>query len=126
MPNTPTYTEQLKATFLRLVRALSNPSTYSTLVLLLVLLLIGGALVMMLLESQAGGEPALQEFNNAFTCMMQNVAGVGLAAKVPLTLPGRLAGVVFVLAGAALRAVLLAAIVSWFINRLLARGKDLR
>lgn len=126
MPTTPTRTEQLKAALLRFVRTLSNPNTYTTLLVILVALLLGGALVMMVLESRDGGEPKLREFNNAFSFMLQNIMGVGIGAQVPQTLPGRIAGILFVLAGAALRAILIAAVVSWFVNRLLARGKGVK
>ena len=122
----PTRREQLALQFQRVVRFLSSPNTYTTLAILLVVLLVGGSFVMLLLESVPGGEPALRDFDNAFTFMLQNVAGVGLGAKVPLTLPGRLAGILFVVAGAALRALLIAAVVSWFVNRLLARGKGVK
>lgn len=126
MPITPTRSERIQAAVMRLIRFLSKPSTYTYLLLILVLLLVGGAVVMMLLEAQEGGQRDLRDFNSAFTFMLQNVAGVGLGAQVPLTLPGRLAGIFFVLGGAALRAVLIAAIVSWFVNRLLARGKGVK
>lgn len=126
MPITPTRRERVQAAVLRLVRYLSKPSTYTYLLLILVLLLIGGAIVMMLLEGQEGGQPAFRDFNNAFTFMLQNTAGVGLGAQVPLTLAGRVAGILFVVGGAALRALLIAAIVSWFVNRLLARGKGVK
>ncbi len=126
MPHSPTRTEQLKAAILRLVRRLSARRTYVTLVLLLAALLLGGALATMVLESQEGGEPALYSFDNAFNFMLQNVAGVGIGAKAPLTPGGRFAGVIFVLVGAGLRALLIAAIVSWFVNRLLAHGKGVK
>lgn len=126
MTQTPTYRERLQVALIRLVRFLSNPDTYAVLALLLAVLLVGGALVMMLLESGAGGEPALREFGNAFTFMVQNTASVGLGAHVPQTVPGRGAGIVFVILGAALRALLIAAIVSWLVNRVLARGKGVK
>lgn len=122
----PTRTERLAIFLSRAGRLLSSPNTYLTLALLLGLLLVGGALVMVGLESMEGGEPALREFDNGLTFMLQNVAGVGLGAKVPLTFGGRAAGIFFVLSGAALRAVLIAAIVSWFVNRVLARTKGVK
>ncbi len=126
MPDSPTRIEQFKAFLQRVVRVLSARTTYVTLALILVALLVGGALVMMLLESQDDGEPALRNFNNAFAFMLQNVAGVGIGAQVPQTLWGRIAGILFVLGGAALRALLIAAIVSWFVNQLLIRGKGVK
>ncbi len=122
----PTRTERLQAFLLRIVRFLSSPNTYTMLAVILVLLLVGGALVMVWLEGFEGGEPDFRDFNNAFTFMLQNVAGVGLGAKVPVTFQGRAAGIFFVLSGAALRAVLIAAIVSGFVNRLLARSKGVK
>jgi voltage-gated potassium channel len=126
MPITPTRAEKLKAALLRVIRFLSQPSTYTYLFVLLIATLVGGSLLMMLLENQEGGEPGFRSFDNAFTFMLQNVAGVGLGAKVPLTLQGRLAGILLVLGGTALRAVLIAAVVSWFINQLLVRGKGVK
>lgn len=126
MISPPTRTERLQAALLRVVRFLSNPNTYTTLAVVLVLLLTVGALLMMVLESGPSGEPALRDWNNALTFMLQNVAGVGLGASVPRTMGGRSAGIVFVVLGAAMRAVLIAAIVSWFVNRILARAKGVK
>jgi voltage-gated potassium channel len=118
--------ERLQAALWRVSRFLAGPDTYTLLAFSLVILLVGGAVVILLLESANGGQPALRDWNNALTFMLQNVSGVGLGAQVPLTFVGRLAGILFVLLGAALRAVLLAAIVSGFVNRLLARSKGVR
>jgi len=122
----PTRIERLRIILLRVTRALSSRSAYTILAILLVVMLAGGTVTMVLLESFEGGEPALRDVNNAFTFMLQNVAGVGLGAKVPLTLGGRFASIFFVLAGATLRALLIAAIVSGFVNRLLASGKGVK
>lgn len=121
-----TRTERARALFYRALRFLSSPNTYITIAFLLLLLMVGGAVVIVAVESAPSGEPALRDWNNAMTFMLQNVAGVGLGAKAPLTVAGKIAGLIFVLAGAALRAVLIAAIVSWFVNRLLARGKGVK
>lgn len=118
--------ERLQAALWRVIRFLSSPGTYTLLALSLVLLLLGGTAVMMLLENMPGGQSSLSDWNGALTFMMQNVSGVGLGAQVPLTFGGRLAGILFVLLGAALRAILLAAIVSGFVNRLLVHTKGVR
>lgn len=122
----PTRLERLQAALLRIIRFLGSPGTYTLLALSLLILLLGGTAVMVVVENMPGEQSPLRDWNNALTFMLQNVSGVGIGAQVPQTFGGRIAGIIFVLLGAALRAILLAAIVSGFVNRLLARSKGVK
>lgn len=116
-------TDRLKFVLVRLIRLLSQPNTYLYIALILFTLLISGTLLIWVLEQQLGGEPGLAEPGGAFTYMLQNVSGVYLGALPPSTAMGRLVAVFVILIAAAARAVLVAAIVSGFVNRLLIQGR---
>ena len=122
----PPRSERLRHIFYRTVYILSRPNTYTVIALMLMGVLVIGTVLIMLIEQQSGGEPALRNWDAAFTYMLQNVTGVGLAAKVPLTMAGRGTAVSIVLIGAATRALLIAAIVSGFVNRLLVQGRGVK
>jgi voltage-gated potassium channel len=54
--------------------------------------------------------------------MLQSVSGVWLGAPYPITLGGQIVALVVIIVAAAMRALLVAAIVSGFVNRILAQG----
>ena len=111
--------------FIRLVRFLAQPNTYTIIFLALTLLLALGTVLVWYFEL---GDPAQTKFaiDDAFVFMLQNVSGVGIGAIAPLTPAARGVGITFVILAAAMRAVFVAAVVSSFVNRLLLQGKGLR
>lgn len=118
--------ERIKNTLLRTITVLSRPNTLTFIFLALLTFLVVGTVLTVLFEQHPTGEPGLRQWDAAFIFMLQNVAGVGLGAKIPLTFGGRFSAVVVIVLAAATRALLVAAIVSGFVNRILTRGKGLK
>lgn len=118
--------ERVKDSLLRIITILSRPNTYTFILLALLTLLVVGTILTVLFEQHSTGEPALRQWDAAIIFMLQNVAGVGLGAKVPLTFAGRFSAVIVIVLAAATRALLVAAIVSGFVNRVLTRGKGVK
>src|SRR5512146_3287466 len=92
-----------------LIRFLSRPNTYTTILALLLVILIVGTVLVWFFELDPTGEPALRDMNNSFVYMLQNATGVGLGATAPRSMWGRATGVVFVILAAGLRAIFVAA-----------------
>jgi voltage-gated potassium channel len=121
----PPISTQFAQTLQRVIRFLSRPNTYTLILFFLVVLLVFGTVLVWWFEHDPHGEPALRSLENAFVFMLQNVSGVGIGAAVPLTLAGRVTGIIFVILAAGSRAIFIAAVVSGFVNRLLLHGKGL-
>ena len=121
---TPAFTKYAHP-FQRLIRALTRPNTYTLILFVMAVLLFFGTNLVWWFEQGPDGEPKLRSLENSFVFMLQNVSGVGIGAAAPLTLAGRVTGVVFVILAAANRAIFVAAVVSGFVNRLLLQGKGL-
>jgi voltage-gated potassium channel len=119
----PTTQERLKRAFYRIVFILSRPNTYLWIALGLVLMLVVGTVVIWELERGVGGELQLTEFGGAFNYMLQNVSGVWLGSPPPKSTPARGFAVFIIILAAATRALLVAALVSGFVNRILKQGK---
>lgn len=115
--------ERLQKFLARLVFYLSRPNTYVLIAVGLSALLIVGAFLIWEFESNAEGNLPLADFGAAFAYMLQSVSGVWLGAPSPQTIGGRTVALIVVIVGAALRALLIAAIVSVFVNRVLVQGK---
>ncbi|HEX7588561.1 MAG TPA: NAD-binding protein [Anaerolineae bacterium] len=109
----------------RLVRFLSRPNTYISILYILVLVLAVGTVLVWILELDAK-TPGFLGIDDAFVFMLQNVSGVGIGATPPQTAGARGVGVAFVIIAAGMRAVFIAAVVSSFVNNLLLQGKGLR
>jgi voltage-gated potassium channel len=118
----PTRRERLAQILWRIVFVLSRPNTYALIGVGLLLLLAVGTLLIWTFEMQGADALGLADIGNAFSYMLQNVSGVTLGAPPPQTIPGRATALVVVIIAAAIRALLVAAIVSGFVNRILARG----
>ena len=112
--------------FFRVIQVLSRPNTYTIILLVTLVLLLLGTVLVQFFEQGPEGEPTMRNWNEAFVFMLQNVAGVGIGAKAPLSPGGRAVGVIFVILAAANRGLFVAAIVSGFVNRLLAQGRGTR
>lgn len=115
--------ERLAQFFLRVIFVLSRPNTYVFIALGLGLLLIVGTLFIWQFEAQPGTALPLSDLGNAFAYMLQNASGVVLGAYAPQTIGAKTVALFVVIVAAALRALLVAAIVSGFVNQILAQGK---
>lgn len=115
-------TERLQKLLLRTLFWLSRPNTYVIVAWGLAALLVGGTFLVWEFEKDFPLSQ-LADFGNAFAYVVQNVSGVGLGAASPLTLSARTTALVVVILAAALRALLIAAIVSALVNEVLVRGK---
>lgn len=123
MLHRPSNTERLKSLFWRAIFVLSRPNTYLLIALGLLALLIIGTLVIWEFEMQGDSKLPLASFDGSFTYMLQNVSGVWIGSQPPSTGGGRAFAVVVILIAAATRALLVAALVSGFVNRVLAQGQ---
>jgi voltage-gated potassium channel len=112
--------------FARLIHILSRPNTYALIGLVFLILLFLGTLVVWLFEQSGTENPARLDQQNSFVFMLQNTIGVGIGAQVPVTLSARVTGIIFVILASAARAFLVAALVSTFVNQILAQGKGIR
>lgn len=119
----PTRRERLQQILWRVVFFLSRPNTYVYLALGLFVLLAVGTLLTWEFETQLGSNAPLADINNAFLYMLQSSSGVVLGASAPQSVGGKGIALVVVIIAAALRALLIAAIVSGFVNRVLVHGK---
>ena len=99
------------------------PNTYVLIALGLLALLIVGTFVIWVLELQPGSNSPLNTFDASFTYMLQNVSGVWIGSQPPSTGGGRAFAVVVILIAAAIHALLIAALVSGFVNRVLIQGQ---
>lgn len=115
--------ERIKQFLLRTLFVLSRPNTYILTAWGLVALLIFGTYLIWEFEKDFTTTSQLADFGNAFAYMVQNVSGVWVNAPPPQTIMARSTALVVVIVAAALRALLIAAIVSAFVNRVLAQGK---
>lgn len=113
-------------TLLRVIRLLSRPNTYSAIIIALVVLITIGTVLLWIFEQGPSGEPALRDIDNSFVFMVQNITAVPIGATPPLSMWGRLTAITFVILGAALRGIFVAAIVSGFVNAVISRGKGVR
>lgn len=116
-------TEQIKRAVLRALFVLSRPNTYVLIAWGLLALLIAGTLLIWEFDKDFSTSSQLTDIGNAFAYMVQNVSGVWVGAAAPETVYARSIALVVVIVAAALRALLIAAIVSAFVNSVLARGK---
>lgn len=119
----PSRTERLQSFLWRIVFLLSRPNTYFLIALGLFALLVVGTFVIWGLETQPGSTSSLTSTDSSFTYMLQSVSGVWIGSQAPSTGPGRAFAVVVILIAAALRALLVAALVSGFVNRVLMQGQ---
>ncbi len=117
----PTRTERLKQIFWRALFLLSRPNTYLLIAAGLLAMLIFGTLFLWEFEAQARNSQ-LGDFGNALAYMLQNVSGVLLGVSPPMTMGGQVVALVVVIVAAGMRALLVAAIVSGFVNRVLVQG----
>lgn len=115
--------ERLRRFVYRVLFLLSRPNTYILTAWGLVALLVFGTAVIWKIELGSPVQSQLTDFGNAFAYMVQNVSGVWVNAPAPQTVLARSIALVVVIVAAALRALLIAAIVSIFVNRVLAQGK---
>src|SRR5262245_32739787 len=111
--------ERIEKFLTRIVFYLSRPNTYVLIAVGLLALLIVGTFLIWEFESNEGGSVPLADFGTAFAYMLQSVSGVWLGAPSPQTIGGRTVALIVVIVAAALRALLIAAIVSAFVNRVL-------
>lgn len=119
----PSRTELFRAYFWRIVFALSRPNTYLWIALGLAVLLFIGTLLIWEIELQDSSDLPLSNINGSFTYMLQSVSGVWLGAPPPTTATARGVAIVIILIAAAIRALLVAALVSGFVNRVLIQGQ---
>ncbi len=68
-------------------------------------------------------DPAKIDFGEALAYMAQNVTGVSIGARIPLSRDARVASVFIATIGAALRGVFVATVVSTFVNQFLLEGR---
>jgi voltage-gated potassium channel len=116
-------TERLRRFLYRAVFVLSRPNTYILTAWGLLALLVLGTALIWEIELRSPVASQLSDFGNALAYMVQNVSGVWVAAPPPQTVEAKSIALVVVLVAATLRALLIAAIVSIFVNRVLAQGK---
>ncbi len=116
-----TRTERLLRLLRRVVFVLSRPNTYVFIALGLGLLLIVGTFLVWEFEAQSLAAKR-GDFGTAWMYMLQSVFGVYLGYSPPDTLGGQFVALIVIIVAAALRALLVAAIVSGFVNRVLAHG----
>lgn len=119
----PSHLERLKVFFWRVTFVLSRPNTYLLIALGLLALLVVGTFVIWELEVQPGSKSSLNTIDASFTYMLQNVSGVWIGSQPPTTGGGRAFAVVVILVAVTIRALLVAALVSGFVNRVLIRGQ---
>jgi voltage-gated potassium channel len=115
--------ERLRQFLLRAVFLLSRPNTYFLIALGLIILLVFGTLLVWETETQASSNSPLNSLDASFTYMLQSVSGVWIGSASPITAGGRAVAVIVILIAAAIRALLVAALVSGFVNRVLLQGK---
>lgn len=108
-----------------LVRTLARANTYFVIFLVASLMTILGAALVWQFEQAPDGEPALRDFENSFVYMAQNVAGVGIGARNPLTRTSRYTVLFIATLAAGLRGVFVATVVSTFVNRFILEGRGL-
>jgi voltage-gated potassium channel len=116
-------TERFKRFILRALFVLSRPNTYILVAWGLLALLVFGTLLIWEFDKDFSDLSQLADLGNAFAYMVQNVSGVWVGAPAPVTVYARTTALIVVIIAAALRALLIAAIVSAFVNRVLAQGK---
>ncbi len=109
--------------FMRLVRFLARPNTYTIILFIIIVVLAVGTVLVWFLELGTADAPAFPGIEDAFLFMLQNMSGVSIGAGVPRSASARGVGVAFVILAVGLRAIFVAAIVSGFVNRLILRGK---
>lgn len=115
--------ERLKQFLLRLLFVLSRPNTYILTAWGLLALLVFGTVLVWEFEKDFSPDSPMADFGNALAYVVQNVSGVSMGAGVPLTVIARTTALIVVIVAAGLRALLIAAIVSAFVNRVLVQGK---
>lgn len=120
---TLTRRERIERFFWRAVFVLSRPNTYVLIAVGLSALLLFGTLAIWELEINYTADSPVRSPEAAFLYLLQNVTGVGIGASTPNTVAARAAAIVVVVLAAALRALLVAALVSGFVNRVIAQGR---
>jgi voltage-gated potassium channel len=115
--------ERLERFFWRAVFVLSRPNTYVLIALGLVALLVVGTFIIWELENNYTTDSPLRTPEAAFSYILQNVTGVGIGSSSPNTVAARMLAILVVVVAAALRALLVAALVSGFVNRVIAQGR---
>lgn len=123
MYSLPTRRERFEQFLRRLILFLGRPNTYLWIAGGLFVLLIGGTLVLWGIEMNMANASPLADVGQAFAYMLQNVSGVALGAQVPQSIWGRAIALFVILVAAGFRALLVAAIVSGFVNNVLVQGK---
>ncbi len=127
-------TERLQHVFWRAIFLLSRPNTYVLIAVgLLALLFLGTFIVWELevYEASVSELPAsrfplsnpLRNYDAAFNYMLQSVSGVFIGAQPPTGGPAIGTAIVVIIIAGALRALVIAALVSGFVNRVLAQGR---
>lgn len=119
----PTRRERLASLFRRAIAFLARPNTYLWIAGGLLVLLVGGTLGLWGMEMGSAPASPIADLGNAFTYILQNVSGVTLGAQSPVSVPARGFALFVVIVAAGFRALLVAAIVSGFVNDVLAQGK---
>lgn len=115
--------EQMARFARRAMLFLARPNTYLWIAAGLLVLLVTGTFALWIMEVTYSPASPLADVGDAFTYILQNVSGVALGAQSPQSISGRAIALFVVIVAAGFRALLVAAIVSGFVNNVLAQGK---